>query len=71
MSREGLRIAALDRARRAQALLGDGVVVLMGVPLVVLHGAPQRQGSPPPQPAANADVAPAASPREPARAPLR
>ncbi|MBS0374384.1 MAG: hypothetical protein JSR73_07360 [Proteobacteria bacterium] len=57
MSREGLRIAALDRARRQAAELGDGAVVLMGVPLVVLREAPQRRAAPLPEEAANAEDA--------------
>jgi len=42
MSREGVSIAARDRARRLQAALGDGATVLMGCTLVVLHEAPRR-----------------------------
>ena len=42
MSREGVSIAARDRARRLQALLGEGATVLMGCTLVVLHEAPRR-----------------------------
>lgn len=56
MSREGLRIAALDRARRQAADLGDGAVVLMGVPLVVLHEAQRRRATPLPGEAANAET---------------
>lgn len=54
MSREGLRIAALDRARRQAAELGEGAVVLMGVPLVVLRDAPRRRSAPCTAEAANA-----------------
>ncbi len=42
MSREGVSIAARDRARRLQAALGDGATVLMGCTLVVLHEPPRR-----------------------------
>ena len=42
MSREGVAIAARDRARRLQAALGEGATVLMGCTLVVLHEPPQR-----------------------------
>lgn len=42
MSREGARIAALDRARRLQAALGADAPVLMGCTLIVLHDAPRR-----------------------------
>lgn len=42
MSREGVSIAARDRARRLQAALGEGATVLMGCTLIVLHEAPRR-----------------------------
>jgi hypothetical protein len=42
VSREGAMIAARDRARRLQAALGEGVPVLLGCPLVVLHASPRR-----------------------------
>lgn len=42
MSREGVSIAARDRARRLQAALGDGATVLMGCTLIVLHQPPRR-----------------------------
>ena len=42
MSREGVSIAARDRARRLQAALGEGAMVLMGCTRVVLHEAPRR-----------------------------
>lgn len=57
MSREGLRIAARDRARRLEAALGPGVTVLMGCPLVVLGGAPPTMVDAAPAPAANASLA--------------
>jgi hypothetical protein len=42
MSREGVTIAARDRARRLRAALGEGATVLMGCTLVVLNEAPRR-----------------------------
>ena len=55
-------VAARDRARRAQAALGDGVAVLMGCTLVVLGEAP-RAVIESPAPAANSPLTgPAAVP---------
>jgi hypothetical protein len=42
MSREGVSIAARDRARRLQAALGEGATVLMGYSLIVLNKSPRR-----------------------------
>jgi hypothetical protein len=70
MSREGVMIAARDRARRLQAALGEGTTVLMGCPLVVLHDPPRRAMASGPAPAVNdaADGA-AGGPGPAARAP--
>ena len=54
MSREGVSIAARDRARRLQAALGEGATVLMGCTLVVLHEAPRRPPATGPASTANA-----------------
>jgi hypothetical protein len=42
MSREGVSIAARDRARRLQAALGEGATVLLGCTLVVLQEPARR-----------------------------
>jgi hypothetical protein len=42
VSREGVMIAARDRARRLQAALGEGAAALMGCTLVVLEQPPRR-----------------------------
>jgi len=56
MSREGVMIAARDRARRLQEALGGGATVLLGCSLVVLHEAPRRTVSATAAAAANEDA---------------
>ncbi len=57
MSREGVAIAARDRARRLQAALGDGATVLLGCTLVVLEEPARRVVAAGPQPARAANDA--------------
>ena len=58
MSREGVMLAARDRARRLQASLGDGATsALMGCTLIVLLDAPRTTLSQAPATAANAPLA--------------
>jgi hypothetical protein len=63
MSREGVMLAARERARRAQVALGEGAPVLMGYTLVALMATPR--GVSPARPAAAAN----ASPGDPAAVP--
>lgn len=58
MSREGVMLAARDRARRLQATLGEGAApALMGCTLVVLLETPRATVSVAPATAANAPLA--------------
>jgi hypothetical protein len=68
MSREGVAIAARDRARRLQAALGEGATVLLGCTLVVLQEPPRQALAAAPQPDRAANDAHGGAERPPATA---